>query len=186
MPFHEGLEWGGEPMADRDIALMAHLMRRAGFGATREELERYAAKGYEATVVELLHPEDAPTALEDEDLIRRYHVDENNLMVTDSAQAYWLYRMINTKRPLEEKLAPLLARSVRHCLYQGQSPEGYTQADRYVPPLRDGQFPYPSDRAVQGPGDDNLPGQQGQPRRRSERKLRAGVAGAILPGSRQL
>ena len=92
-------------MADRDIALMAHLMRRAGFGATREELERYAAKGYEATVVELLHPEDAPTALEDEDLIRRYHVDENNLMVTDSAQAYWLYRMINTKRPLEEKLA---------------------------------------------------------------------------------
>ena len=26
-------------MAKQDIALMAHLMRRAGFGATREELE---------------------------------------------------------------------------------------------------------------------------------------------------
>ena len=37
-------------MAKQDIALMAHLMRRAGFGATREELEERAAKGYEATV----------------------------------------------------------------------------------------------------------------------------------------
>ena len=37
-----------------DIGLMAHLMRRAGFGATRDELEARAAKGYEATVEELL------------------------------------------------------------------------------------------------------------------------------------
>ena len=92
-------------MAPQDIALMAHLLRRAGFGATREELERYVAQGYEATVEELLHPEDAPPALADEDLIRRYHVDENSLMLIDSCQTYWLYRMINTRRPLEEKLA---------------------------------------------------------------------------------
>ena len=39
-------------MADKEIALMAHLMRRAGFGATFEELEARAAKGYEATVDE--------------------------------------------------------------------------------------------------------------------------------------
>ncbi len=37
-------------MADNDIAVMAHLMRRAGFGAQYHELERRAAKGYEATV----------------------------------------------------------------------------------------------------------------------------------------
>jgi uncharacterized protein (DUF1800 family) len=92
-------------MAPQDIALMAHLLRRAGFGATREELERYVTKGYEATVEELLHPEDAPPALEDEDLVRRYHVDENSLMLIESCQTYWLYRMINTRRPLEEKLA---------------------------------------------------------------------------------
>ena len=30
-----------------DIALMAHLMRRAGFGASRTELEARAAKGYD-------------------------------------------------------------------------------------------------------------------------------------------
>ena len=33
-----------------DIASIAHLMRRAGFGASRQELEERAAKGYEATV----------------------------------------------------------------------------------------------------------------------------------------
>ena len=40
-------------MASDDILLMAHLMRRAGFGAAYEELERRAAVGYEATVEEL-------------------------------------------------------------------------------------------------------------------------------------
>ena len=92
-------------MTKEDLALMAHLLRRAGFGASRQEVERYAAQGYEATVEELLHPEDAPPALEDEDLIRRYHIDQNSLIYVESCQAYWLYRMINTRRPLEEKLA---------------------------------------------------------------------------------
>ncbi len=92
-------------MAHQDIALMAHLFRRAGFGATRDELERAVAAGYEATVETLLHPEQAPPALEDEDLIRRYHVDENSLMLIDSCQTYWVYRMVHTRRPLEEKMA---------------------------------------------------------------------------------
>ena len=44
-------------MAGKDeMALMAHLMRRAGFGAAREELEQRVAKGYDATVEELLNP----------------------------------------------------------------------------------------------------------------------------------
>ena len=47
-------------MASEDIALMAHLMRRAGFGASREELEARAARGYEATVEELVNPEAEP------------------------------------------------------------------------------------------------------------------------------
>ena len=46
-------------MADQnhDIALMAHLMRRAGFGAQYAELEELAAKGYDAVLEELLNPE---------------------------------------------------------------------------------------------------------------------------------
>ena len=92
-------------MSEKDFALMAHLMRRAGFGATHEELEKRVAKGYEATVEELLYPELQPPALEDEDLLKRYHVDGNNLMGLESCQTYWLYRMVNTRRPLEEKMA---------------------------------------------------------------------------------
>ena len=93
-------------MATQNIALMAHLMRRAGFGATRGELEALDARGYEATVEQLLHPETSlNSTLEDEDLVRRYHVDQNSLLILDSAQAYWIYRMVNTSRPLEEKIA---------------------------------------------------------------------------------
>ena len=91
-------------MSQGEIALMAHLMRRAGFGATRDELEKYVAKGYEATVEELLHPEKAPAALDDEDLVGRYHADQYSLMLLPSAQSYYLHRMIRTTRPLEEKL----------------------------------------------------------------------------------
>ena len=84
-------------------ALMAHLLRRAGFGATREELTEYVSRGYKATVEQLLYPELAPEI--DEDVVRRYHLDQNSLMLIESSQAYWLYRIINTHRPLEEKMA---------------------------------------------------------------------------------
>ena len=47
-------------MASQDIALMAHLMRRAGFGATRDELEALCEKGYDAVVDELLNPSEEP------------------------------------------------------------------------------------------------------------------------------
>ena len=93
-------------MAESDIALFAHLLRRAGFGATREELEDYAAKGYEATVEELLHPESVPSPIEDDmDLIRRYHIEHKALSIDPEAKTHLLYRMINSKRHLEEKIA---------------------------------------------------------------------------------
>ena len=90
-------------MAGKGLGLMAHLMRRAGFGATLQELEESQAKGYEATVEVLLHPEDIPEW--DDDLFRRYQPDLNSVMYFESAQAYWMYKMINSKRPLEEKIA---------------------------------------------------------------------------------
>ena len=42
----------------QEIELMAHLMRRAGFGVSRDELEERVARGYEETVEELLNPGD--------------------------------------------------------------------------------------------------------------------------------
>ena len=86
-----------------DIALLAHLMRRAGFGASRQELEAMAAKGYEATVEELLHPEDQPAI--DDDMLFRYLPGFEGALGPPINQAQWVYRMVNTQRPLEEKLA---------------------------------------------------------------------------------
>ena len=46
-------------MGRQDIELMAHLMRRAGFGVTQNEIEACVQRGYEATVERLLNPGDA-------------------------------------------------------------------------------------------------------------------------------
>ena len=88
-------------MANNDIALMAHLMRRAGFGARYEELEERAAKGYEATVEELLHPEDNPDGLE-MDLAERYFIEWNHH--TRGLPEYTAWRMINSRAALAEKM----------------------------------------------------------------------------------
>ena len=90
-------------MINNDTALMAHLLRRAGFGATRDELEDYLALGYEGAVEALLNPADAGNM--PDDLIRRYHVEQSELRDLAGSAAYWMYRMISTSCPLEEKTA---------------------------------------------------------------------------------
>ena len=93
-------------MANKEgLAQMAHLMRRAGFGATREELDRYVAMGYEATVEELIDPpQDMPAG--NMALLLRYM--PGCLLpggVPQPGQYNWMFNMITTKRPLEEKVA---------------------------------------------------------------------------------
>ncbi len=86
-----------------DIALMSHLMRRAGFGAARTEIEALAERGYEATVEQLLHPEEQPEI--DEYDLYRYHPGAERPQFAEMGQFNWLYRMVNTQRPLQEKMA---------------------------------------------------------------------------------
>jgi uncharacterized protein (DUF1800 family) len=90
--------------------LMGHLFRRAGFGATRDELEAALAKGYEATLEEFLHPEQASDL--EEDLLLRSFPDFHETRKLDVAQAAWVWRMIHTQRPLEEKMVLFW-----HCLF---------------------------------------------------------------------
>ena len=91
-------------MADRDqLALMAHLMRRAGFGASRQELESMVATGYEAAVEDLVNPERHPPI--DEDMMYRYLPGFEGALAPPLNQADWVYRLVNTQRPLEEKMA---------------------------------------------------------------------------------
>ena len=86
-----------------ELDLISHLMRRAGFGVNRDELEVYAAKGYEATVEELLHPEDQPRF--EDDLVYRYFPYFRIGTAIASQQSHWMLRLISSRRPLEEKLA---------------------------------------------------------------------------------
>ena len=91
-------------MGNQEIALMAHLMRRAGFGATRDELEALVEQGYEETVEQLVNPVDRPPA--DHYLLYRYHpITEVPGGAPLPGQANWLFNMVNTERPLEEKIA---------------------------------------------------------------------------------
>ncbi len=90
-------------MENSDIALMAHLMRRAAFGATRQQLEEYVAKGYEATVEDLLYPEAKPPW--QEDIYLRAYPEYGDRPNVINNEVMWTYRMINTHRPMEDKIA---------------------------------------------------------------------------------
>ena len=90
-------------MAKTDIQQIAHLMRRAGFGATREQLDQYAEIGYDATVEMLLNTS-SPNAMS-EYLVRRYHPDEASLMYGRGGGEAALYRMVTTDAPLLEKMS---------------------------------------------------------------------------------
>ena len=96
----------GEDMyMDSQRALMAHLLRRAGFGATPVELDAYCAWGYEETVEWLLHPENRPSL--DEDIIERYYIDWKESRNIEGALTETVYRMNCNAgaRPLQEKIA---------------------------------------------------------------------------------
>jgi len=91
-------------MSSQNIALMAHLMRRAGFGATREELEARVAKGYEASVEELLNTE-GQEELDRIEMMRYHPWAWRPGTLPGMGAAEWLHDLVNTKRPLEEKMA---------------------------------------------------------------------------------
>ncbi len=88
---------------DTDTALMAHLLRRAGFGATRDQIEEYVAKGYDETVEELLHPEYSDP--HDQDLLDRYFIASVEARSVGHADPQWAWRMATSNKHLEEKIA---------------------------------------------------------------------------------
>jgi len=89
--------------ATKDMQLISHLMRRAGFGVGLPELESLAQNGYNETVNRLLKPTNVQEMTDD--LIRRYHHEQSGMMGQNNPGAYWLYKMITTTDPLTEKMA---------------------------------------------------------------------------------
>ena len=90
-------------MSGNDLAMIAHLMRRAGFGASREELEERLSVGYEETVEELLHPE-LQEAVDIYEFLRYHHMQWKPGTLGGVGQVSWVWRMINTRAPLQEKM----------------------------------------------------------------------------------
>ena len=87
----------------QDSVLMAHLLRRGGFGATPAEMDRAIGMGYESTLKELLNPDHDDVITDD--LIRRYHVDLSDLR--SGGGPHWVYRLVMTDTPLREKMCLL-------------------------------------------------------------------------------
>ncbi len=90
-------------MASEAIELRAHLMRRVGVGATRDELEALAERPYEEIVEELLHPEEK--ANPNEDLLDRYFPATNSPDVPITEASLWIFNLANSGNPLKEKMA---------------------------------------------------------------------------------
>jgi uncharacterized protein (DUF1800 family) len=97
------------PQADRH--LIAHLLRRAGFGASQAEMDEYTALGYEGAVDRLINYErvDDSTAEAAVERMRRDNPAAANPEQPARGNppleaAIWLARMLLTRRPLQEKM----------------------------------------------------------------------------------
>ncbi|GAC1322989.1 MAG: DUF1800 domain-containing protein [Chloroflexota bacterium] len=79
------------------------VLRRAGFGLRPGDLERYTDLGWDGTLDELLNP----PATADQPLDGLLTTLESGLLDLqnlEDVQTWWLYRMLQTARPLQEKL----------------------------------------------------------------------------------
>ncbi|HVU86076.1 MAG TPA: DUF1800 domain-containing protein [Pirellulales bacterium] len=90
-----------------DHRKVAHLHRRAGFGATRGEIERDLAAGPAASIARFLEPEPEPQAFRQiSDALRRAAEggERDYSRSPEELASWWLFRMAYGPDPLGEKL----------------------------------------------------------------------------------
>ncbi|MCA1644136.1 MAG: DUF1800 domain-containing protein [Chloroflexi bacterium] len=88
---------------DNTRSQVAHLLRRAGFGATEAELDQYTALGFDGALDRLLSPEQVDDSAIDQQLAP-LTTDLGDPKKIEPAKFWWLNRMLYTQRPLQEKL----------------------------------------------------------------------------------
>ena len=89
-----------------------HLLRRAAFGAAEEEVTRYAQMPYVAAVDRLVSFDRLPDDV-DQQIGRPGYVGVTAraaggfqpLANIDDARQLWMFRMVHSQRPLQEKMA---------------------------------------------------------------------------------
>ena len=81
----------------------SHLWRRAGFGATTQQIHETVERGIEATLDDVLDLEKEDADMEEE--LSKLSGDVFDLNNNgEDVRCWWLYRMIHSRRPLREKL----------------------------------------------------------------------------------
>lgn len=90
---------------DWTFADAAHLLRRAGLGATPQEVADVLELGRAAAVERLVvaQPESA-SFQQANTILRQSAIDTNDV---DNLKAWWLYRMVHTVNPLRERMTLL-------------------------------------------------------------------------------
>lgn len=89
------------PLLRSERARIAHLLRRVGFGASREELDQYEGMGLSGAIDYLLDYEQ----VDDSALDTKLQTLNLDLTKIDDLQRWWIVRMVYSKRPLREKMA---------------------------------------------------------------------------------
>ncbi len=87
------------PLGD-ERARVAHLLRRATFGASEEELERAASDGFQRTVDRLLEEPPAPPP----DLWAADDPDRGSRLQLGRLQLWWVQHMLSTPTPFTERM----------------------------------------------------------------------------------
>jgi uncharacterized protein (DUF1800 family) len=91
---------------DSERARVAHLLRRAGFGASEAELDEYTALGFAGALERLLNPEQVDDSATDAQLasLALDTADPEARKKIEAAKFWWFNRMLLTRRPLQEKM----------------------------------------------------------------------------------
>lgn len=88
------------PLSDRRIQA-AHLLRRAGFGGTSQDIEQYAAMSHSDAVNKLLNFVPNPQSTFN---LQRRMQEVDYIPHLDDIQTWWVDTMLNTPNPLQEKM----------------------------------------------------------------------------------
>ena len=84
-------------------SLIAHLMRRAGFGCNFDQIEELSLLDYNDIVDQLLNPDFSLP--EDQDLLERYFIASVEARTARHADPQWTWRLAKSKKQLEEKIS---------------------------------------------------------------------------------
>ena len=165
---------------------VARLFARAGFGASVDEIDRAAAKGYAAVVDELL--DFAPAATRPDEATVLTLEAGAPAGESDGFSMVTYQRLVarpHVGHPFSARgeADPLLAQPLRHRLLQGPPAEGDGGPEPAAARPRRRQLPGPVQRRHRRPGHAHLARREHQPEDPAQRELRPRVPGAVHPGT---